>query len=201
MIEIDDVTIALKQGGSGPIGLLFIHGIRNAAWVWDPTLERLDSDRFSWLAIDLPGCGESGNPSDWSGCTVAANGALVQAIVEQRFENAPIMIGHSLGAAIALEAALTREATSGVVLVAPAPLAGVDVPLDQLLAGAFASENDVEQLGRAAFSSQPSSNSSLHPPRARRCRPSWTCSEQGAPRRATELAARTSDRQSARATG
>lgn len=156
IVEIDGLKVAMLRGGRGPIGLLFIHGIRNASWVWNPTLDLLDPERFSWMAFDLPGCGESDDPVDWSGATVSATAVLVNALAGRCFDSMPVLIGHSLGAAIAVEATLSFGCATAVVLVAPSPLGGLSVALDQVLSGAFAAESDVEALGRAAFSTQPS---------------------------------------------
>lgn len=156
-IVVDGRQVAFARGGSGQIELLFVHGIRNAAWVWNPTTSRLDPDRFRWLAFDLPGCGESETPPAWSGCTVQDNAALLLAIADRCCEQPPVLVGHSLGGAIVTQAALDRPGSvAGTVLVAPAPLDGLAIALDELLAGAFAAESDVEDLGRSAFSVEPS---------------------------------------------
>lgn len=76
------VGLPLCEGGSGPVELVFVHGIRNAAWVWQPVLDRLDPDQFRWLAFDLPGCGNSDTPPGWEGCTVQGNAALLVGIVD-----------------------------------------------------------------------------------------------------------------------
>ena len=100
--------------GAGP-PLLFIHGLTFDRSTWDPIVERL-AGRFTCVAVDLPGHGTSeGPPRGLDDIAAAVNHLLGELAVE-----APVVVGHSMGAAIASIYA-AHHGTRGLVLVDQAP--------------------------------------------------------------------------------
>jgi pimeloyl-ACP methyl ester carboxylesterase len=97
----DGVPIAYTVTGSGSPALVFIHG-----WMCDQTFWEAQVEEFSTsntvITIDLPGHGLSGMDRD--GWPMMAYGADVQAVVEHFGLTNVVLIGHSMGAPIALEA-------------------------------------------------------------------------------------------------
>lgn len=93
--------IAYRQAGSGD-ALLLIHGWRGSSRYWMDTLEHF-SDTRSVYAVDLPGHGES--PPLVGESSAARLARLIIEFAEtaglERFD----LIGHSLGAAIAVHVA------------------------------------------------------------------------------------------------
>ncbi|MFL5798988.1 MAG: alpha/beta fold hydrolase [Actinomycetota bacterium] len=74
-VEIGRHTVAYRSAGSGP-PLVLLHGFLCDSRVWPRELEDL-SDRFTIVAWDAPGAGESSDPpdpftiGDWADCLAA----------------------------------------------------------------------------------------------------------------------------------
>ncbi len=83
--------------------LLFIHGAGGSARAWPPQLRRLPQQHC--LAIDLPGHGSSPGPGRERIEDYAAD---LAALIAERGWPPMILIGHSMGGAIALELAATH---------------------------------------------------------------------------------------------
>jgi len=98
----DGVSIAYTVSGAGSPVLVFIHG-----WMCDQTFWAAQVEEFSAsntvITIDLPGHGLSGMNRD--GWPLMACGADVQAVVEKLDLADVVLIGHSMGGAVVLEAA------------------------------------------------------------------------------------------------
>src|SRR5439155_16928327 len=79
-VEIDGHSIAYRSTGNGP-ALVLLHGFLCDSRVWRRELDDL-SDRFTVVAWDAPGAGESSNPpdpftiTDWAVCLEAFLEAL-----------------------------------------------------------------------------------------------------------------------------
>ncbi len=98
----DGVTIAYHIEGKGSPALVFVHG-----WSCDRTYWRDQVGVFARthtvVAVDLAGHGESGTGrKDWS---IPAFGADVAAVVKEEGLRKVILIGHSMGGEVCLEAA------------------------------------------------------------------------------------------------
>ena len=109
----DGVSIAYTVSGKGSPVLVFIHG-----WMCDQTFWAAQVEEFSKsntvITIDLPGHGLSGMGRD--GWPMMAYGADVQAVVEHFGLDNVVLIGHSMGGPISLEAArLMPDRVIGVV--------------------------------------------------------------------------------------
>jgi pimeloyl-ACP methyl ester carboxylesterase len=111
----DGVPIAYTFRGEGSPALVFIHGWMCNQTFWDAQVEPF-SESATVVTIDLAGHGQSGMTRDeWS---LAAFGADVQAVVEHLGLERVILIGHSMGGPVALEAArLMPDRVIGVVAV------------------------------------------------------------------------------------
>lgn len=109
----DGAAIAYDVRGKGDITLVFIHG-----WACDRSFWREQLDIFARdyrvVALDLGGHGDSQVDRDaWS---LAVLGGDVQAVADELNLNRVILIGHSLGGMVSLEAArLMPERVLGVV--------------------------------------------------------------------------------------
>ena len=102
VMSADGVAIEYDVRGSGPVALVFIHG-----WMCDRTHWRHQIDAFAdghtVVTLDLAGHGNSvGYRDSW---TIDRFGADVQAVVEALDLPRVILVGHSMGGQIALEAA------------------------------------------------------------------------------------------------
>lgn len=98
----DGVKIAYDVRGRGETALVFIHGWCSNRAFWREQLDAL-ADEYQVVAIDLPGHGASGRErATWR---VTGFGEDVQAVVEALDLPRVILIGHSMGGPVALEAA------------------------------------------------------------------------------------------------
>ncbi len=99
----DGVFVDHEMAGAGEYTVLFIHGWCIDQSYWKDQVEFLKSD-FKTVTIDLPGFGNSGTNRDtW---TVEAYGDDVNAVIDQLGLTNVIVVGHSMGGDIAVEAAL-----------------------------------------------------------------------------------------------
>jgi pimeloyl-ACP methyl ester carboxylesterase len=98
----DGVPISHKVAGDGPISLLFVHG-----WSCDQTYWREQLDHFAEdyrvVAVDLAGHGESGSDREmWS---MSSLGGDVAAVIEDLGLHRAVLVGHSMGGPVIMEAA------------------------------------------------------------------------------------------------
>ena len=134
--SFDGVPIAYTAAGSGEGALLFIHG-----WACDRQYWSAQIDTFAAgqqvIAVDLAGHGDSGRGrAEW---TIESLGRDVQAVVSALDLPSVVLIGHSMGGLVALEAArLMPDRVVGVIGVDALHDAGWQVDpaaLAELLAG------------------------------------------------------------------
>jgi pimeloyl-ACP methyl ester carboxylesterase len=112
----DGVPVTCEVHGAGAPILVFVHGWSCDRSYWKGQLEPL-SHRFQVMAVDLGGHGESGlGRPFW---TIASFGGDVAAVVEELGASDPVvLIGHSMGGDVILEAArLLRQRVMGLVWV------------------------------------------------------------------------------------
>jgi pimeloyl-ACP methyl ester carboxylesterase len=103
-ISSDGVPIRYEAQGHGDSTLVFVHG-----WACDRTYwkEQIPffSERYRVVTLDLAGHGESGR--ERSGWTIPAFGQDVVAVLEALDLKQAVLIGHSMGGSIVVEAART----------------------------------------------------------------------------------------------
>ena len=101
VLSADEVPIHYEVHGTGEPTLVFVHGWACDRSYWDAQVQYF-SEQFRVVSIDLAGHGESGlNREEW---TMAAFGEDVAAVVDGLgLENA-VLVGHSMGAAVIVEA-------------------------------------------------------------------------------------------------
>ncbi|KAL8371216.1 hypothetical protein RB595_001185 [Gaeumannomyces hyphopodioides] len=103
--KIDELPVS-----PSPIPLLvFIHGLGGSAAQFQPLLTSL-INVSSCLAVDLPGCGRSEfAPADWDAYTTDSLVELLELVIEDYREKDAgqqvVLIGHSMGAALAAQLA------------------------------------------------------------------------------------------------
>jgi len=85
--------------------MVLLHGLGDGADVWRPVMDAWPGDRFSALAIDFPGHGGA-DFLDATQYTVSNLAKWLGDLLTDRGIHAPILVGHSMGGRVALEAAL-----------------------------------------------------------------------------------------------
>lgn len=115
-ITIDGVRTHYVECGTGPTVVL-IHGLSACLWNWWHNLADL-ARHFHVIAYDLKGCGRSGAPR--GSYTSASCVAQLIGLLDHRGIHRAALVGHSMGARIALHAAISRpDRVASLVLVAP----------------------------------------------------------------------------------
>jgi pimeloyl-ACP methyl ester carboxylesterase len=98
----DGVAIAYTVAGAGSPALVFIHGWMCDQSYWSEQLQPFGA-AHTVVTIDLPGHGQSG--MERAGWSLAAFGADVRAVAQHLGLEEIILVGHSMGGPVALEAA------------------------------------------------------------------------------------------------
>jgi pimeloyl-ACP methyl ester carboxylesterase len=98
----DGVSIAYQVVGSGQPALVFVHGWSCDQSYWDAQVPHF-AQQHKVVTIDLAGHGESGlDRNTW---TMAAFGGDVVAVVKELGLDQVVLIGHSMGGSVIIEAA------------------------------------------------------------------------------------------------
>lgn len=101
--------------GAGGLPVVFVHGITCDHSDWDPQVRALSTSHQT-VAVDLRGHGRS--PGTAAECSIERYGADVAEVMRSHDLPAAVLVGHSLGCRVVVEAALQApERTAGVILV------------------------------------------------------------------------------------
>ncbi|MGZ4383176.1 MAG: alpha/beta fold hydrolase [Gaiellaceae bacterium] len=112
-LHVDGRSIAYRSFGSRGTPIVLLGGFVEASWVWVP-VGRLLARNHRVFALDLPPFGYSQRKGPY---TLVAWARLVGDFVARLGLRRPLVVGHSLGAAVAVELGLERpRAIGGVVL-------------------------------------------------------------------------------------
>jgi pimeloyl-ACP methyl ester carboxylesterase len=118
-MDVDGERIHYRSLGEGP-AIVMVHGLAGQMRNFDYLPLQELASRFRIVLIDRPGAGLSPR-SDDAKAGVAAQGRLVAGFIRAlRLPQPPLLVGHSLGGAIALGVALQDpDCISGLALIAP----------------------------------------------------------------------------------
>ncbi|GIV95876.1 MAG: alpha/beta hydrolase [Herpetosiphonaceae bacterium] len=106
MVETAEGAIAFIVRGTDGVPAIFVHGAGGSHRLWGPVIAALPKTG-RYYAIDLPGHGRSPGAGRR---TIAGYGAAVEAFLDSQGLERAVIIGHSMGGAIALWLALERPA-------------------------------------------------------------------------------------------
>jgi pimeloyl-ACP methyl ester carboxylesterase len=101
--SVDGVPVAYEVSGSGPLTIVFVHGLGGDHTNFDSQIAHF-AETHGVLAIDLPGSGGSGR--DRSSWTMESFGEDVATVVNHLGSEEVVLVGHSLGGNVTVEAAL-----------------------------------------------------------------------------------------------
>lgn len=105
LIENEGVKIDYRYCGEGDTTLLLVHGWCINKEYWEPQMDHFCT-KYRVAAIDLPGFGQSGdNRTGWS---IEKFGSDVVRVIDALDLPNVILIGHSMGGDVVLEAAIQR---------------------------------------------------------------------------------------------
>ncbi len=112
IVKNQDVLINYDICGTGEFTVLLVHGWCINQTYWEEQVDAFCQD-FRVVTFDLPGFGESGNNrKEW---TVENYAKDIDALITQLHLKKVILVGHSMGGNIVLEAALKNEAVVALV--------------------------------------------------------------------------------------
>jgi pimeloyl-ACP methyl ester carboxylesterase len=97
MVPVEGCTLSATVGGSGPTVLL-LHGYAETAQMWKPLAVAL-APRFTVLAIDLPGIGDSSIPA--SGIDMTTSAKRIHEAVHKLGYGRARVVGHDIGLMVA----------------------------------------------------------------------------------------------------
>lgn len=155
-IATSQLSLHLTQTGTGPQPVVLVHGSFATSRWWEPLLAALPMDEFTGYAFDLPGCGQSGWPQPDDAYAIAAQAEVLAAALAALDLWQVHLVGHSLGAAIALTLAVTQPArvASLTLISAPSPNGTPTPPEGYALLEQM--RNDRDLLAQALASTMPS---------------------------------------------
>ncbi len=147
MLQVADLDVHFIEAGA-PTGtpVVFVHGNWGSASWWEPLLARLPAG-YHGIAYDVRGRGLTAGPdSSYAIAALAADFlAFATAVGTERFH----LVGHSLGTAISMQAALDAPARiRSLALIAPAWVDGMPAAYN-VPAGQLAIKNDASLFATA----------------------------------------------------
>lgn len=121
-------TLRVQQSGTHGRAVILIPGLECGAWVWQQTIADLEKDHVVY-AVTLAGFDGTPPPARMTGLGDQASASLLQLIEQHRLDK-PVLVGHSLGGALALRfAGEHAELIAGAVSVDATPIMpGMDQP-------------------------------------------------------------------------
>jgi pimeloyl-ACP methyl ester carboxylesterase len=126
-MEIDGQRIHYIDQGSGP-AIVMIHGLGGNLQHFNYALVGRLMGEFRVIAVDRPGSGYSTRPKDAS-AALGAQAATLASLIRTLQLGKPLLVGHSLGGALALTIALHHPDCAGALaLIAPLTQARDEVP-------------------------------------------------------------------------
>lgn len=127
-LEAGGVELRAIRAGYGDTTLVLLHGYGEHLLTWRSVFDPLTRD-YQVIAVDLPGFGGSDKPD--RPYTLEAMAGTIQRLLRRYTEPPVILIGHSMGGAIAAATAVKEPGrVAALVLIAPA---GIDVSLAGVL--------------------------------------------------------------------
>ncbi|HEX3992740.1 MAG TPA: alpha/beta hydrolase [Acetobacteraceae bacterium] len=132
--------------GNGRPPIVFIHGFGCAHSDWNSQVAHL-APRHQTIAVDLRGHGAS--PGEAADCSVERYGADVAEVMRAMALPPAVLVGHSMGCRVAIEAALQAPSqTAGLVLVDGSQFAAA---MEPVLMQRFATPDGYETLTKVLF--------------------------------------------------
>jgi pimeloyl-ACP methyl ester carboxylesterase len=120
--EIDGIQLHYAIAGNGP-AVVLLHGYAETSMMWKPIIPLLE-ERFTVIAPDLPGIGESAIPSQGSDMKTA--GSRMHALVKSLGIEKARVVGHDIGLMVAYAYAAQFPDEVEKLVVMDAFLPGVD---------------------------------------------------------------------------
>ena len=117
--QLPGQELSVAEWGAGDDVVVLVHGIGVSRRYFTPLAEDLSSTHRV-LALDLPGFGQSPDPSHGRVLSVEEMGEVVAALIRAAGVHRPVLVGHSMGSQVVTAAALSDpDAAGSLVLLGP----------------------------------------------------------------------------------
>lgn len=127
--QLSRVRLEFVEAGHGPERVLFIHGFQASARIWQAVQAALPADRYTSIAINNRGAGQSDAPPEESDFGVEVFASDAFELVSQLGWTGFTLVGHSLGGATAAVFAVEHpEVLKALVLLDPSGPDGRELP-------------------------------------------------------------------------
>jgi pimeloyl-ACP methyl ester carboxylesterase len=122
--EVDGLELHYLTAGHGP-AVILLHGYAETSLMWKPIIPKL-AERFTVIAPDLPGIGDSGIPKNGDGLDMKNAAIRIHSLVRSLGVEKAEVVGHDIGlmVAYAYAAQFPAEVTKLVVMDAFLPGVG-----------------------------------------------------------------------------
>jgi pimeloyl-ACP methyl ester carboxylesterase len=126
--KVNGISLHSVVGGAGP-AVLFLHGWPQTWWEWRHIMPTL-VDRYTVIAVDLRGFGDSERPAPEKGYDAATMCADLVGLLDTLDIRSAKVVGHDLGGLVAYALARLHHGRVDrlALLDAPLPLLGIEVP-------------------------------------------------------------------------
>jgi pimeloyl-ACP methyl ester carboxylesterase len=125
-VEVDGARVHYVETGEGP-PVVMIHGLGGQLHHMRRPLMEEFGDSYRLIAMDRPGSGYSTRPDGDGG--IAEQALFIRRFIETLGLERPLLVGHSLGGAIALRTAIDHpDHVAGLALIAPLTQPMEEVP-------------------------------------------------------------------------
>lgn len=139
-----------------PLSALLLHGVGSSSDTWWRAREDLADLGWETLALDLAGHGDRPVPAAGLRTVADLSEDIWEQVADQRFD---VVVGHSLGAIVALDLAAAHPGLVSQVVVVDPPALGaaftVDDVADGLLQQSAAARADLDAVARAVAEANP----------------------------------------------
>ncbi|MHC1698225.1 MAG: alpha/beta fold hydrolase [Geobacteraceae bacterium] len=102
------LPIHYRTFGNGPLPILFLHGFASSSTTWLDLAELFPAEEYTLYLLDLKGFGLSAKPRDRA-YSIEDQAEIVRAFIYDRGFHSLVLIGHSLGGAVALRLCIDAE--------------------------------------------------------------------------------------------
>ena len=121
--EVDGLKLHYLTAGKGP-AVILLHGYTQTSRMWRPIIPRL-AQKFTVIAPDLPGIGDSGVPKNGDGLDMKTAALRIHALARQLGIQKASVVGHDIGLMVAYAYAAQFPAETEKLVVMDAFLPGV----------------------------------------------------------------------------
>ena len=115
-VDFDDLRLAYRELGEGP-PVLLLHGWPTSSYLWRDVMPAIAEAGNRAIAPDLPGYGRSERDPD-ADHSHEAQARVVAALLDHLGVRGAAVLGHSIGAAVALRLAAARPDLAAMLILA-----------------------------------------------------------------------------------